>query len=215
MRRVLIAWPIAIVAVLASSSTAFACLTYTFDDTGWGLERGVAWAFQGHVVREVSGEETGRPEVVVIEVDRTLVGEGSGRELSVRQDDGCDGFWYGTGDSVIVAVARYPGFIADPGPADRRRPPYDGLTNYEVAVWVLDGQRVIPGEGPHSWTAVNGIRPETADEVVSALRRLPDTATASVSAPDPDASWLVPALAGTLSCALTFWAMSRPRRVRG
>lgn len=208
----LIAWPIAVVAALASASAVAACELYTFDDTSFGLERGVAWAFQGHVVREVSGE-TGRPEVVVIEADRTLVGEGSGRELSVRQDDGCDGFWYGTGDSVIVAVPRYPGFIADPVPADRLRPPYDGVTNYLVAVWVLDGQRVIPGEGPHSWPAVNGIRPETADEVVSALSGLPDTA--SVPAPDPDASWLVPALAGTLSCALTFWAMSRPRRVRG
>ena len=120
MRRVLIAWPIAVVAALASASAVAACELYTFDDTGFGLARGVAWAFRGHVVREVPGE-TGRPEVVVIAVDRTLVGEGSGRELSVRQDDGCDGFWYGTGDSVIVAVARYPGFIADPGAG--RSPP--------------------------------------------------------------------------------------------
>jgi len=208
MRRVLIALPIAVTALLASASAVFACLPYTFDDTGFGLERGVAWAFQGRVVHEVPGA-TGLPATVVIAVDRTLVGEGSGLELSVRQDDGCDGFWYGTGDSVIVAVPRYPGFIADPTPSDRLRPPYDGATNYLVAVWVLDGQRVVPGEGPHSWPAVSGLRPKTVDEVVGTLRGLPDTSTASVPARDAVASWLVPALAGALSCAVTLWTHSR------
>jgi hypothetical protein len=181
MRRVL--GPVVAAGVLAAAASGasvgavLACEPYTFDDDGFGLERGIAWAFEGRVVREIAGEAGQGPVAVIIEVDRMLTGEASGGELSIAADAGCDGFWYGAGDEVIVAVPRYSGFLAEPGPADRLRPPYAGASDSLVAVWVLDGERVVPGDGPHSWPTIGGIQPQTAADVRSALLGLPDTAT--------------------------------------
>lgn len=181
MRRVL--GPVVAAGVLAAAASGasvgavLACEPYTFDDDGFGLERGIAWAFEGRVVREIAGEAGQGPVAVIIEVDRTLTGEASGGELSIAADTGCDGFWYGAGDEVIVAVPRYPGFLAEPGPADRLQPPYAGASDSLVAVWVLDGERVVPGDGPHLWPTIGGIQPRTAADVRSALLGLPDTAT--------------------------------------
>jgi hypothetical protein len=215
MVRLLLALALAGAGLLASAAAVLACEPYTFDDTGFRLERGIAWAFRGHVVREVIGE-TGRPTTVVIAVDRTLAGTASGRELSIRQDDGCDGFWYHTGDSVVVAVPRYPGFAGDPVAADRLRPPYERLTNYVVAVWVLDGERVVPGMGPHSWPAIDGTSPATLGVLVSALAALPDTASAGPATLSPTGTWLVPGAAGVLSflAALAAGAERRGRSAR-
>lgn len=211
MVRLPLAGALAVVALLASASAVMACETYTFDNTAFRLENGIAWAFRGHVVREVIGEIG--PTTVVIAVDRTLMGDASGRELSINQDAGCDGFWYHTGDSVIVALPRYPWFLADPTQGEPFRPPYPGLTNYSAAVWVLDGDRVVPGDdGPHSWPAINGTSPRTVDALIRALRTLPDTATASPVTATHTEGWLVPLVAGWLAFGGSMWLV--PRRVR-
>lgn len=212
MGRLPLAAALAGVALLVSATAVMACEPYTFDNTEFRLEDGIAWAFRGHVVREVIGE-TGRPTMVDIAVDQTLKGEASGSELSIRQDDGCDGFWYGTGDLVIVALPRYPWFLADPTLGPPLRSPYQGLTNYMAAVWVLDGDRVVPGDdGPHSWPAINGTSPRTVDALIRVLGTLPDTATASLSTGTHAKSWLVPLVAGWLALGGAIWLV--PRRVR-
>ena len=207
MGRLPLAAALAGVALLVSATAVIACETYTFDNTEFRLEHGIAWAFRGHVVREVIGEIG--PTTVVIAVDQTLMGEASGSELSILQDAGCDGFWYGTGDLVIVALPRYPWFpLGEP-----LRPPYQGLTNYMAAVWVLDGDRVVPGDdGPHSWPALNGTSPRTVDALIRVLGTLPDTATASLVTATHTEGWLVTLVAGWLAFGVAIWLV--PRRVR-
>jgi hypothetical protein len=188
--RALGAMTLAVAALLGSAVAAAACEPFTFDDTGFGLERGIQWAFTGSVVREEPNEETGRPNAVVIRVDKVLAGRHASRELRIQQDDGCDGFWYRLGDRVVVAVPFHPGFAHAPSPSDRLRAPFENVTNYVIAVWVLDGERVVVGPGPHSWPAINGHSPKTFSKLEAALARLPDTSTAGPPAGGLDDPWI-------------------------
>jgi hypothetical protein len=213
MRPLLFALPIALVALAAVASSALACAPYA-REAGFGLERGVAWAIVGHVTREVAGE-TGEPASVVIAVDRTLAGVSGGRELTIRQDDGCDGFWYRAGDRVIAAVPRYPSFVSDPAASDLLRPPYLDLTNYVVAVWVLDGERVAHEASQQFVPTVNGVSPSTAAELASLLIGIPDTATDEATAAGGGSSALLLAIVAAAAGTLILGTITRRGRHRG
>lgn len=205
--RLALATSLALAGLLMSAGAAAACLPYTHFNDQFGLERGIQWAFEGRVVREMLYEGTDRPEAVVIRVDRTLAGSSAGSELTIRQDGGCDGFWYRPGDRVIVAVPLYPWPLREPSPKDRIRLPFDDVTNYDIPVWVLDGERVVPVPGFHTWPAINGTSPTTRTQLVVALIRLPDTSISSVAVQPRGQSLLVPALVGACSLAAAAWLL--------
>ena len=199
-----------IVAVLASvafalvtAAPALACEPYTWadDQDGYRLSDGVQWAFSGQVVEEVPNRELpDRPNAVVIEVGETFVGDVTQSSLRIEQDDGCDGFWYQTGDHVIAAIGRGPGLT----------PPFSGITNYQVAVWVIrDGAVDSTVRAP--WIA--GRSPETERQLRLALAALPDTATiADVAAPaSPSRAAVLLVLSGILTAIATFRGVRRTR----
>lgn len=213
MIRILLSMLLASGLLLGTAAAASACAPYTWDEDSFGLDRGVAWAFRGHVIREVPGEVG--PVAMVIEVDRTLAGVApSRRRLVIRQDQGCDGFVYQPGDEVIMAVPLYPPGIMEVGPRDRIGPPYRDLSNYGVAAWVIrHGQVVRSTPGVQSWADSHGQRPTVAS-LVARLRHLPDTAATSASVHRPGAraglaGGLLPAAAGAL--ALLLLLARRPR----
>jgi hypothetical protein len=205
-------WTIAIgaVSLLSMAAPVMACEPYTFGNGGFRLDRGVAWAFAGRVLAAVPGEI--EPLAMVIRVDRTIAGTATGdRRHTIERDAGCDGFWYGPGDDVVVALPRYPQGDVEVGPEDRIRPPYAHTSNNGVAVWVIrDGRVVARSAGPHSWARIGGRSPRTLEQLEAALRGLPDTSTATVP-PIWCTGWLglVPVAAGAAALVI---ALRWPRR---
>ena len=179
---VIVVASLAVSAALGVPAAALACAPYTHmgDDDGFGLSRGVVWAFAGQVVEEVSNPEVpGRANAAVIEVRETIIGSLSQRRLRIEQDQGCDGFWYQAGDSVVAAIGRLPGL----------EPPFAGITNYNVAVWVIRDDAV---DGTLRVPAIAGQLPETERELRSLLAELPDTATIQRSSPAESPTPLLP-----------------------
>jgi hypothetical protein len=170
------------------------------DPDEFGLSRGAMWAFVGHVVEELPNPELpDQPLAVVIEVRETMVGDPSQRRLRIEQDQGCDGFWYQTGDKVIAAIGRVPGLEA----------PFAGITNYNVAVWVIrDGAVDATIRVP----AIAGRVPETEGELRAWLADLPDTATIQRASPVETPLPLLPfvAMGAILTAVLTFRWVRRP-----
>ncbi len=195
VRRGVIAIGFAI-ALLAIPGTAYACEPYTFgDEEDWfRLSDGLQWSFAGVVTDEISNPEIpDRPQAVDLRIDETLIGRVSLARLRVVQDAGCDGFWYRQGDRVIAAIGRMRGV----------RPPFEDITNYAVAVWVIRDGVIVPGLGPHSRPWVAGQAPRTERQLRAWLLALPDTATAPPVESPPIWSWavLLPALGGAIGAA--------------
>jgi hypothetical protein len=205
--RLLIVTAVLVLAVLAAPSSVAACEAYTFDDDQFGLERGVQWAFEGHVLTADLNAETGQPTSVTIRVDSTLRGDPAQPDMTILQDNGCDGFWYRKGDDVVVAVPYQPGLAAMPSARTRLRPPFERVTNYQVAVWVLDGDRVVTGLGPHSWPEIEGRHPRSRSELRIALARLPDTS--AVGTVSTNSRSITVALAGAVGLAFSAWVLGR------
>lgn len=199
-RRIIIVLAAGVFALSAPAS-ALACLPYTHngDQDGFKLADGVRWAFVADVVDEVQNPEVpGRPQALVLEVREVLVGDVSLTRLRIEQDDGCDGFWYRKGDRVIAAIGQVHGI----------EPPFAGITNYNVAVWVIrDGAVDATIRVP----AIAGRVPETERELRALLGDLPDTATiqraSSLETPLP----LLPfvAMGAILTAVLTFRGVRR------
>jgi hypothetical protein len=190
MRRLHRSLVVALIALIATAPAALACETYTFGNNDLGLDRGVAWAFEGTVASEEANPDTDvvvadRPLAVTIRVDRAIVGHAAVSELRIEQDPGCDGFWYRLGDHVVAAVPRYQPFLAQPTTSAALRPPFPHITNYSVAVWVIDGSRVATGTAPHSDLMIGGRTPRTLDQLIASLRGTPETSTEPVL-PSPD-----------------------------
>jgi hypothetical protein len=201
-RRLVI--PLAAIAVaLAAAVPAFACEPYTWaeDQDGYRLAHGVQWAFAGDVVEDVPNADTpNRPLAVVLKVRDTFVGDVSLSSLRIEQDAGCDGFWYEPGDHVIAAIGRGPGLD----------PPFSGITNYQVAVWVIrDGTVDTTVQAP--W--IGGRSPRTEHQLRAELAALPDTATldAPTSRPTPLPAVPLLAMAAVLAVALTLRGVPRRR----
>jgi hypothetical protein len=201
---------VAILALLAGAGAAVACLPYTFSDDEWQLERGVRWAVVGTVVRdEANPELPARPDAMIIAVERTIVGRPGTTVLRIEQSDSCDGFWYRPGDPVVVALPVYDHWHNPPRPLPT---PLAGLENDAVAVWVLDGERIVErGRSP----MIDGRRLRSLDELVAALTRLPDTAR---EAPGPGPAGLPgEALgvlaAGAIAALATLRRLDRGRRL--
>jgi hypothetical protein len=168
----------AAIVVLAVPATALACTPYTFSDEedGFRLSNGIRWAFTGVVAEEISNAELpGRPRAVALDIEETIAGSVSLARLWIEQDTGCDGFWYRKGERVIAAIGRLPDV----------RPPFTGITNYQVAVWVLqDGELVDapPATGPHWRPWIGGRAPESARQLRALLLAAPDTAIGAAPA---------------------------------
>ena len=163
---------LALIALLAIwgglPTAAYGCLPYTHlqDPDGFHLARGLRWAASGVVVEEIENPEIpNRPNAMILRIRETIVGDRSIGRLRIDQDDGCDGFWYRMGDRVIAAIGTTPGV----------RPPFEGITNYTVAVWVIrddgkvDSRIAVP--------MINGRTPSTEAQLRALLAGLPDTAT--------------------------------------
>jgi hypothetical protein len=151
-----------------SPSNVEACEPYTHlqEPDGFHLARGLRWAASAVVVEEIENPEIpDRPDAVILRIRETIVGDGSIGRLRIDQDDGCDGFWYRKGDAVIAAIGRDVGY----------RPPFDGITNYAVAVWVIKGENV---DGRIAVPRIDGRSPTTVAQLRASLAGLPDTATA-------------------------------------
>ena len=185
---------------LAAPAASLACEPYTFgdDQDQFRLSHGVQWAFAGDVVEEVPNPEVpDRPLAVILEVRDAFVGDVSMPRLRIEQDDGCDGFWYQKGDRVIAAIGRRPGIM----------PPFSGISNYQVAVWVIrDGKVDATVRAP--WIA--GRSPQTERQLRAELAAMPDTATADALADQATPSTAMPLLA--LAAILT--TMIASRRIR-
>jgi hypothetical protein len=193
----------AVAFALVTAAPTLACEPYTWadDQDGYRLSHGVQWAFSGEVVEEVPNPEVpDRPTAVVLEVSETFVGDVPQSSLRIEQDDGCDGFWYQTGDHVIAAIGRGPSLT----------PPFGGITNYQVAVWVIrDGAVDSTVRAP----SIAGRSPETERQLRLALAALPDTSTlANVAAPaSPPRAALFLALAAILTAVATVSVVRRTR----
>jgi hypothetical protein len=189
--------------VLVTAAPTLACEPYTWadDQDGYRLSHGVQWAFSGEVVEEVPNPEVpDRPTAFILEVRDAFVGDMPMSSLRIEQDDGCDGFWYQVGDRVIAAIGRGPGLSA----------PFSGITNYQVAVWVIrDGKVDATVRAP--WIA--GRSPQTERQLRAELADLPDTATAdAMAAPaTPSAALPLLALAAILTAMFTSRRIRRPR----
>ena len=201
-RRIAIFLATAAVA-LAAPAASFACEPYTFeaDQDQFRLSQGVQWAFAADVVEEVPNPEVpDRPMAVILEVRDAFVGDVSMPGLRIEQDDGCDGFWYQAGDRVIAAIGRGPGLS----------PPFSGISNYQVAVWVIrDGKVDATVRAP--WVA--GRSPQTERQLRAELAAMPDTATAdAVAAPaTPSSALALLAFAAILTAMFTSRSIGRPR----
>jgi len=206
MRSALASATLALGALLFAAAPAAACLPYTFADDEWNLERGVRWAVRGTVIDEESNVELpGRPTAVIIRVDGSVVGRLGAAAIRIAQSDSCDGFWYGSGDTVIVALPAYDHWHEPPRPLVVT---LVELHSYGVAVWVLAGERIAAEAGRSPM--IDGRRLRTVDELVSALARLPDTATARPPAsPAGNGTAALPLLAGVGALALS---LRRPGR---
>jgi hypothetical protein len=199
--------PLAAIAVaLATAVPAFACEPYTWadDQDGYRLAHGVQWAFEGDVVEDVPNADTpNRPLAVMLKVRYTFVGDVSLASLRIEQDAGCDGFWYEPGDRVIAAIGRGPGLD----------PPFSGITNYQVAVWVIrDGIVDTTVQAP--W--IGGRSPRTERQLRAELAALPDTATLDDTAPPPAPPMPSPAatllvVGAIVTATLTFRGIGRRR----
>lgn len=188
---------------LAAPAASLACEPYTHaDDEDWAnLSDGVQWAFVGTVVDEVANPELpNHPQAMVIQVGETIAGGALLSRLRIEQDDGCDGFWYRKGDRVIGAIGHLPEVSAL----------FTGITNYQVAVWVIRDGRV---DGTVRVPSIAGRHPETERDVRMLLGNLPDTATIppaiSVEAPSPLMPFL--AMGGILTASLTLRGLRRTR----
>jgi hypothetical protein len=190
----------AIAFALVTAAPALACEPYTWaeDQDGYRLSHGVQWAFSGVVVEEEPNPEVpDRPSAVVLEVDETFVGDVSQSRLRIEQDAGCDGFWYQTGDHVIAAIGRGPGLT----------PPFSGISNYQVAVWVIrDGTVDATIRAP--W--IGGRSPRTERQLRAELGALPDTATVDGATAPTMRSPAVPLLA--MAAILTGFLSLRRRQ---
>jgi hypothetical protein len=202
IQRRLVTLPAAIAFALMTAAPTLACEPYTWaeDQDEYRLPHGVQWAFSGEVVEEEPNPEVpDRPSAVVLEVGETFVGDVSQSSLRIEQDAGCDGFWYQTGDHVIAAIGRGPSL----------NPPFSGITNYNVAVWVIrDGDVDATIRAP----SIAGRVPESERELRILLGNLPDTATMqraiAVDAPMP--VWPFVAMGG-ITAILTFRGVRRTR----
>jgi hypothetical protein len=163
-----------------------ACEPYTWgsDPDGFKLADGLRRAGAGVVLQEIPNPELpGRPLAVVLRIDESISGVSITR-LRIEQDAGCEGFWYRTGDHVIAAIG---------GRAPTTGPPFDGISNYSVAVWVIRRGNVESGP------AIRGRVPTTEKQLRALLNALPDTSTASLSAgngetPKPVLLWFAAVL---------------------
>lgn len=173
------------ICALSAPAAALACLPYTHhgQPDGFKLADGVRWAFVADVIDEVANPDVPhRPHAMMLEVRETIAGDVSVTRLRIEQDDGCDGFWYRKGDRVIAAIGQVPGI----------EPPFAGITNYAVAVWVIRDGAV---DATIRDTLIGGRRPETERELRAVLAALPDTATieapTSPATPTRLAGWFV------------------------
>jgi hypothetical protein len=191
---------------LATAVPAFACEPYTLaeDQDGYRLSNGVQWAFAGDVVEDVlNADSPTRPLAVVLKVTDTFVGDVSQSSLRIEQDNGCDGFWYEPGDHVIAAIGREHGLS----------PPFGGITNYQVAVWVIRAGTVdATVQAP--W--IGGRSPRTERQLRAELAALPDTSTVDDSAavrPLPAPSPVAPlfVMATILTLIVAFRGLRPPR----
>jgi hypothetical protein len=201
-----------LIALLTAAGPAAACLPYTFDDDEWNLELGVRWAVRGTVIdQEQNDDLPGRPHAMIIRIDGAVVGSLAERTIRIAQADSCDGFWYGPGDSVIVALPAYDHWHEPPRPLAVT---LDDLENDTMPVWRLDGDRVLAATGRSP--RIDGRRLGTVDELVAALVRLPDTATASPPEPPTgNATAALSLLAGAAAIALLLrWPAGRLRQRR-
>jgi hypothetical protein len=178
-----------------------ACEPYTVlqDPDGFHLARGLRWAASAVVVEEIENPDIpDRPDAVILRIRETIVGDGSIGRLRIDQDDGCDGFWYRKGDAVIAAIGRDVGY----------RPPFDGITNYAVAVWVIKGEDV---DGRIAVPRIDGRTPTTVAQLRAWLAQLPDTATADgMGRTEPDLGVVLSAIVAGLVGACFMWRrMSR------
>ena len=178
-----------------------ACEPYTIlqEPDGFRLAHGLRWAASAVVVGEIKNPEiAGRPDAVILRIHETIVGDGSIERLRINQDNGCDGFWYQKGDIVIAAIRRDV----------RYRPPFDGVTNYGVAVWVIKGENV---DGRIAVPRIDGRTPTTVAQLRAWLAGLPDTATADDTGhPAPDLAAVLSAIVAGLVGAFFVWRrMSR------
>ena len=202
-RRVALVFAVGVCALMAPAA-ALACLPYTHhgEPDGFKLAGGVRWAFVADVIDEVEDPDVpDRPHAMVLEVRESIAGDVSVTRLRIEQDDGCDGFWYRKGDRVIAAIGRLPGI----------EPPFAGITNYAVAVWVIRDGAV---DATIRETSIDGRHPATERELRALLASLPDTATTeaptSQTTPTPVAAWFVVML-GILTVTLSVRGF-RPRR---
>lgn len=183
-----------------------ACEPYTVlqDPDGFHLARGLRWAASAVVVEEIENPDIpDRPDAVILRIRETIVGDGSIGRLRIDQDGGCDGFWYQKGDTVVAAIGRGVGY----------RPPFDGITNYAVAVWVIKGEDV---DGRIAVPRIDGRTPTTVAQLRAWLAQLPDSATAEDTGhPTLDFGGILSAiLAGLVGSCFTWRRMSRVDAMR-
>ena len=161
--------------VVALPTPVLACEPYTLMDNEdpFALAVGIQWAFAGEVVEEVLNPEIpDRPQAVVIRVVEDIMASGDLGQLRIEQDAGCDGFWYRMGERVIAAVGSLPGV----------HPPFAGITNYQVAVWVVEDGQVARLAAPDTRASVGGRTPATETELRGLLATAP-AAPASAGSP--------------------------------
>ena len=200
-RRIIIVLAVGVVA-LAAPASALACLPYTHngDEDGFRLADGVRWAFVADVIDEVQNPEVpDRLQAMVLEIREVLAGDVSLTRLRIEQDHGCDGFWYRKGDRVMAAIGQVPGI----------EPPFAGITNYNVAVWVIrDGAVDATIRVP---ARVAGRVPETERELRAWLGDLPDTSTIQRASPAKSPMPLLPfvGLGAILTAVLAFRGLRR------
>lgn len=151
---------------VALPTPVLACEPYTLSENEdpFALEEGIQWAFAGEVVEEVPNPDIpDRPQAIFIRADEVIAGSGELGQLRIEQDAGCDGFWYRKGEKVIAAVGSLPGV----------HPPFAGITNYQVAVWVLKDEQVARLVAPDTRASVGGRTPATAAELRGLLAGAP------------------------------------------
>ena len=170
---------VAMLALALNGTSALACETYTFsDEEDWfGLSRGVQWAFTGTVDQAIPNPELpDKPTGMVLHVRETIAGSPVASTLTVAQDAGCDGFWYEPGDRIVAAVGRQRN-----GP----QPPFDGITNYSVAVWGIRDGRVSALDRLHGQVLIDDVIPTTELQLKRLLAALPATDTPPPAPDDP------------------------------